>query len=126
MVIKQFHFTVLSITIFAITACESKPPNTYLDTVGALHTSAPNEECLRSWFTEFDHYPETYLPEKSMEIPPTMDESLVEEALADQAACESLSSCWNSDAYGSAMFMQVCTRGRMKLRVEQYDDAFGG
>ena len=126
MVIKKLPFTVLSIAVFTMTGCEPKPLDTYFDALGALHTSAPNEECLNSWFNKFDEYPETFLPEKSMAMPPTMDESLVEEALADQAACESLSSCWNSDAYGSAMFMQVCTRGRMKLRVEQYDDAFGG
>ena len=124
--IKQVRLIVLSVAVSAVTACEQKPRDTYLDTLGALNTSAPNEDCVKSWFNKFDEYPETFLPEKSIEMPPKMDESLIEEALADQTACESLSSCWDSDSWTDTAFMQVCTRGRMKLRIEQYDYDFGG
>ena len=112
--------------LIAIQSCADDGDNHYFEHIVALNKSGANQSCINSWLKNNSLDPVKFLPEKSIEMPPKMDDSLVEEALADHAACESLPSCWDSDSYGSAMFMQVCTRGRMKLRVEQYDYDFGG
>lgn len=118
----------LLISVF-IMGCADKNQETSVQKLMRLYKPVPNEQCLKSWVSDYLHVP-TKLPAtdltEPLDVGTLANQSLVEEATADKLACEALLSCWSDlEAVHHDHFLQRCTTDRMFSRMDEIEYVFG-
>lgn len=113
----------LLVLVMILTSCGSDSNDGYVHNLAKLFNERPDERCIESWFEHYEETPEVFLPPRRFETLDALlsfDNSLSEEAAADDESCDALLTCWpDLDDSSNNMFMQLCTRQRMRLRIEE-------
>ena len=116
--------------VLVVTAgCADRNQESDVQKLMRLYKPVPNEQCLKSWVSDYLHVP-TKLPAtdltKPLDTGTLANQSLVEEAAADTLACEALLSCWSDlEAVHHNHFLQRCTTDRMFRRMDEIKHVFG-